>query len=92
MTIKHLQQFILVCLKYFFNFDHLLCNNAFLSVAIIAYVCRSLINRISDDFQNGLATVKEDALAIKATLLAVKERWASSAFRMSLVNTTRFFQ
>jgi len=90
MTTRHIQQFTLACVKYFFDFDHTLCNNIFTMGAIAICVLKYMITRTRTHLQNGLCAVREDLLTIRTSVDATRERWENSTIRERLINNSRF--
>jgi hypothetical protein len=91
MVRKYVKQFVMVCMKYFFDMDYLVCGHAFLALPIASCVFKLLAVRIAVEFQYGLLTVKEDAENIKAGFITYKERWDNGSIREALISNTRFF-
>lgn len=75
---KHIEHFITVTLRYFFDFDYMIVNNAFLMMLLAAGGLRLLFARVANEFEEGIVTVREDALTIREHIAMLRERWMNS--------------
>lgn len=83
---KHIGHFIMVSLKYFFDFDYSFCSHAVLIVLVIAGIIKLFAVQTASIFYEGVLTVKEDALMIKEEVRNIKERWYNSNSREVIIN------
>ncbi len=86
---KHLGHFVMVSLKYFFDFDYTFCRHAYMIVLMIPFMFRMLFTTVTGYLYDGLITVKEDSLMIKNNIIAYKQHWDNSGMRVALVNNAR---
>ena len=92
MLKKYIGHFIMVSLKFFFDFDPSVSNHAFFAGIILFGFLKLSIVKIADHLQDGLLTVKEDTLFLKAELTNYKGQWEGSPFRVALINNARSFK
>ena len=64
-TIAHIA---MIALKYFFNIDHHICADVVTVILVIVYSLKMLPALVINEFQEGIQTIKEDILDIRATL------------------------
>jgi hypothetical protein len=76
---KQIEQVVTVALKYFFDLDFNSCNHVLITLLVIAGFFKFSMNNILGVLSDGLLTIKEDALSIKANILSYKERWMDNA-------------
>jgi len=76
-------------LKFFFNFDHTLCNHTLLVVLVAAGFFKLFFTKLAEELHDGILTVKEDILTIRSAFLALDERLATSAAHQRMINSIR---
>lgn len=86
---KHIEHFITVSLKYFFDFDYTILSNATLIVLVVAGSCRFLFCRMAEEFQDGLATVQKDVSTLKAGISTAREGWENSELNERMLHNAR---
>jgi hypothetical protein len=99
MYLKHIKELTVETLKFTLNVDHTFCTQLFLGALVLYSMFKLFVSRMSTEFQDGLLTVKKDALIVKDHINAVKdhintiaERWEQNELRDAFVNTLKNFR
>lgn len=74
MLRKQTEQLVIETLKFFFNFDHVICNHILLMLLIAAGLFKLFFIHIVNFLSDGVNTVKEDYAEIKAIIISFAGR------------------
>lgn len=89
---KHIKNLISVGCKYFFDLDYRAVAHSFIVLLVLGGIAKLLWFKVGDELQDGLLTVKEDALSIKNSFAGIKDNWASSNLHTTLTGYVHGFR